>query len=109
MRRYAKVWRREHTAVTELAFVPLLFAPSEAYQFNWVHEIVLVAGVTKTVKVAHICIATRSLAERSIGCGISGRPGPRDQPSANRSGRFSRSSYCAGVPQNNTSSTGTSK
>jgi Integrase core domain len=34
--------------------VPLSFAPGEAYQFDWSHEIVLINGVTVTVKVAHV-------------------------------------------------------
>ena len=34
--------------------MPLLFAPGEAYQFDWSHEIVLINGVTVTVKVAHV-------------------------------------------------------
>jgi transposase len=54
VRRYAKVWRRAHSAVTAAAFVPLTFAPGEAYQFDWSHEIVLLDGVTTTVKVAHV-------------------------------------------------------
>jgi transposase len=36
------------------AFVPLSFAPGEAYQFDWSHEVVLINGVTVTVKVAHV-------------------------------------------------------
>ena len=34
--------------------MPLSFAPGEAYQFDWSHEIVLMSGVTVTVKVAHV-------------------------------------------------------
>jgi len=34
--------------------VPLSFAPGEAYQFDWSHEVVLLSGVTVTVKVAHV-------------------------------------------------------
>jgi hypothetical protein len=33
--------------------VPLSFAPGEAYQFDWSHEVVLINGTTVTVKVAH--------------------------------------------------------
>jgi hypothetical protein len=33
--------------------VRLTFAPGEAYQFDWSHEIVLINGTTVTVKVAH--------------------------------------------------------
>ena len=54
VRRYAKVWRRERGATTAQAYVPLSFAPGEAYQFDWSHEIVLLNGVTSTVKVAHV-------------------------------------------------------
>ncbi len=54
VRRYAASWRREQSAATAAAFVPLSFAPGEAYQFDWSHEIVLIAGVTVTVKVAHV-------------------------------------------------------
>jgi len=54
VRRYAAAWQRERTAATAAAFVPLSFAPGEAYQFDWSHEIVLIAGVTVTVKVAQV-------------------------------------------------------
>jgi transposase len=54
VRRYARTWSREHASQTAAAFVPLSFAPGEAYQFDWSHEIVLVSGVTVTVKVAHM-------------------------------------------------------
>jgi transposase len=54
VRRYAKAWRKEHGAVTAEAYVPLSFAPGEAYQFDWSHEVVLIDGVTVTVKVAHV-------------------------------------------------------
>jgi hypothetical protein len=54
VRRYATAWQRERSAVTAAAYVPLSFAPGEAYQFDWSHEIVVIAGATTTVKVAHI-------------------------------------------------------
>ncbi len=47
-------WRKERGAALAQAFVPLSFAPGEAYQFDWSHEIVLMNGVTMTVKVAHL-------------------------------------------------------
>ena len=37
-----------------MPYVPLTFAPGEAYQFDWSHEIVVMDGVTTTVKVAHV-------------------------------------------------------
>jgi transposase len=52
VRRYAAGWQRERAAATAAAFVPLSFAPGEAYQFDWSHEII--AGTTMTVKVAQV-------------------------------------------------------
>jgi transposase len=54
VRRYARSWVREHTSQTADAYVPLSFAPGEAYQFDWSHEIVVISGVTVTLKVAHV-------------------------------------------------------
>jgi len=54
VRRYARSWRRRRGAALAQAYVPLSFAPGEAYQFDWSHEIVVMAGTTVTVKVAHV-------------------------------------------------------
>jgi transposase len=54
VRRYARHWSDEHAGQTAAAFVPLSFAPGEAYQFDWSHEIVMMNGATITVKVAHM-------------------------------------------------------
>jgi transposase len=54
VRRYAVAWRRRESAASASAFVPLSFEAGEAYQFDWSHEIVLIDGVTTTVKVAHV-------------------------------------------------------
>jgi transposase len=54
VRRYARVWYKRHAATSVDAYVPLTFAPGEAYQFDWSHEIVLLNGTTVTVKVAHV-------------------------------------------------------
>ncbi|HEX2972590.1 MAG TPA: IS21 family transposase [Tepidisphaeraceae bacterium] len=54
LRRYAKGWRQAQAAVTAAAYVPLSFAPGEAYQFDWSHEVVLINGTTVTVRVAHV-------------------------------------------------------
>ena len=54
VRRYAKSWKRERASVTAQAFVPLSFAPGEAYQFDWSHEDVEIAGKPMRVKVAHV-------------------------------------------------------
>jgi hypothetical protein len=50
VRRYARVWRRDRAATSVGAFIPLSFAPGEAYQFDWSHEVVLLNGTTVTVK-----------------------------------------------------------
>lgn len=54
VRRYARRWGKLHGATTAAAYVPLSFAPGEAYQFDWSHEIVILSGVTTTVKVAQV-------------------------------------------------------
>ncbi len=54
VRRHARAWERSRASAPVAAFVPLSFAPGEAYQFDWSHEVVLVGGVTVTVKVAHV-------------------------------------------------------
>ena len=53
VRRYAGPGARNAARDGE-AYVPLTFAPGEAYQFDWSHEIVVMDGVTTTVKVAHV-------------------------------------------------------
>ena len=58
VRRHAARWKRSNSQAAAgesvAAFVPLWFAPGEAYQFDWSHEIVVLGGVTTTLKVAHI-------------------------------------------------------
>src|SRR3981189_1647597 len=54
VRRYARRWSKERGQSTAAAYVPLSFAPGEAYQFDWSHEVVLLSGVTVIVKAAHV-------------------------------------------------------
>jgi transposase len=54
IRRYARAWQASRGTAEAVAFVPLSFAPGEAYQFDWSHEVVLIGGATVTVKVAHV-------------------------------------------------------
>ena len=54
VRRYARAWSKERASETASVYVPLTFAPGEAYQFDWSHDIVVMDGVTTTVKVAHV-------------------------------------------------------
>ena len=53
VRRYASNRRRD-TRTSVDAYIPLTFAPGEAYQFDWSHEVVRINGTTVIVKVAHI-------------------------------------------------------
>jgi len=54
VRRYARRWSKQRGQSLATAFVPLSFAPGEAYQFDWSHEVVVLNGVTVKVKVAHV-------------------------------------------------------
>jgi transposase len=54
VRRYARRWAKGRGQSMAAAYVPLSFAPGEAYQFDWSHEVVLLSGVTVTVKAAHV-------------------------------------------------------
>ena len=54
VRRYAKSWRKARGAAAAQAYIPLNFAPGEAYQFDWSHETILMNGVTMVVKAAHM-------------------------------------------------------
>jgi transposase len=54
VRRYAKSWAKAQGSAVAEAYVPLFYPPGDAYQFDWSHEIVLINGVTVTVKVAHV-------------------------------------------------------
>ena len=53
VQRHVRDWRRARSQQGPV-FIPLWFAPGEAYQFDWSHEVVVLGGVTTTVKVAHI-------------------------------------------------------
>jgi transposase len=54
VRRYARDWARTRETTLADAYVPLAFAPGEAFQFDWSHEVVLINGATTTIKVAHV-------------------------------------------------------
>jgi transposase len=54
VRRYARRWTEQRASMPAAVFVPLWFAPGEAYQFDFSHEVVVLGGVTTTVKVAHL-------------------------------------------------------
>src|SRR3981081_989951 len=52
--RFVKAWRNERVPVPVHAYVPMSFAPGEAYQFDWSHETITLAGLPLTVKAAHM-------------------------------------------------------
>jgi len=54
VRRYARRWSKERGHAVATADVPLSFAPGEAYQFDWSHEVVPLSGVTVMVQAAHV-------------------------------------------------------
>ena len=57
VRRFVKGWHksRERGGAAGV-FIPLYFAPGEAYQFDWSHEVVEVGGLPQVVKVAHMLL-----------------------------------------------------
>ncbi len=53
VRRYVKHWRQNTQGAPVTAFIPLWFAPGEAFQFDWSYEVVEIGGQALKVKVAH--------------------------------------------------------
>jgi transposase len=53
VRRYARMWHELERGKGAKAFVPLSFDPGEAFQFDWSHEKVEIAGMPAMVKIAH--------------------------------------------------------
>ena len=55
VRRHAARWRKERRLESASdAFVPLVFDPGEAYQFDWSHEDAVIGGKLVRLKVAHV-------------------------------------------------------
>ena len=52
--RFHKAWRDERARVPAHVYVPMSFAPGEAYQFDWSHETITLQGLPLTVKAAHM-------------------------------------------------------
>jgi transposase len=52
--RFVKEWREERARVPAQAFVPMSFAPGEAYQFDWSHETITLQGLPLMIKAAHM-------------------------------------------------------
>jgi len=54
VRRYVKRWLQDNRQTGQRVFIPLVFEPGEAFQFDWSHEWVQMGGLPVKVKVAHI-------------------------------------------------------
>ena len=54
VRRYVQRWRSDQRRAVKQVYVPLVFEPGEAFQFDWSHESVVMAGMPAKVKVAHV-------------------------------------------------------
>jgi hypothetical protein len=71
VQRHVRDWRRSH-GKTDAVFIPLWFAPGEAYQFDWSHETVVLDGTTTEIKAAHVRLChsrrffIRAYAERIV-------------------------------------------
>lgn len=58
VQRFVKHWKRIHQGPKlNDAFVPLLFLPGDACQFDWSEECIELAGVVQKIKVAHFRLA----------------------------------------------------
>jgi transposase len=54
VRRFAQTRQRKCGTGSSDAYIPLSFAPGEAYQFDWSTEIVVMHGITTAVQVAQV-------------------------------------------------------
>jgi len=57
VQRLVKHWKAQRPGGSQGAFVPLVFAPGDACQFDWSHEHVILGGVAQVVKLAHFRLA----------------------------------------------------
>jgi transposase len=57
LQRAVRAWKQERERDGGRVFIPLVFAPGEAYQFDWSYETVELGGQVQPVKVAHLRLA----------------------------------------------------
>lgn len=55
--RFVKAWWIERARVSVQAFVPMSFAPGEAYQLDWSHETITLQGLPLVIKAAHMTLS----------------------------------------------------
>ncbi|MCP3890940.1 MAG: IS21 family transposase [Desulfobulbaceae bacterium] len=53
IQRYVRQWRHDKNKIKSGVFIPLYFPPGDAYQFDWSHETVVIAGEIRKIKAAH--------------------------------------------------------
>jgi transposase len=53
VRRQVKAWKAGHRPISDV-FIPLRFAPGEAFQFDWGEETLILGGRTTKVSIAHV-------------------------------------------------------
>ncbi|MEM9102588.1 MAG: IS21 family transposase [Pseudomonadota bacterium] len=51
---FARQWRAEQQQPTRKSYIPLTFAPGEAFQFDWSEDWAVIAGVRCKLQIAHI-------------------------------------------------------
>ncbi len=54
VRRHVRDWRRRQSQLPAEVYIPLVFEPGDAFQFDWSHELVEMAGMPVKVKVAQL-------------------------------------------------------
>ena len=57
LQRAVRAWKVEREHAGGRVFIPLVYAPGEAYQFDWSYETVELGGQVQPVKVAHLRLA----------------------------------------------------
>lgn len=58
VQRFVLNWKQQAgTPTSKQAFVPLVFPAGETCQFDWSHEVVVLGGISQTIKVAHFRLA----------------------------------------------------
>ena len=53
IQRYVRRWRLEKGKIKTGTFIPLHFPPGDAYQFDWSHEMAVINGEPRKIKVDH--------------------------------------------------------
>ncbi len=62
VQRFVKAWKDQSSQSIKQAYIPLIFAPGEACQFDWSHEQIILGGCNVKIKLAHfrLCHSRKS-------------------------------------------------